>query len=351
MKKNSLTANLDLEEYDQHRVVHYFNQPSQQLEGFIAIHRGSKKLKSFGATRIYPYASRVEALRDVLRLSKTMSFKSAAGNLSYGGAKAVIIAHPEEFTARMAAAYAEQINLLAGMFITGADIGMSRQQVRQLKKLSSHVVGGEIDPVKYTVAGIIKGLKVGLKHVFGDDEMHQRSFAIQGLGKIGSGVLSQLYSEAEKIYATDVLESVTSNIKKIYPRVELVKPEAIATLPVDVFVPCAMYGSINQKTVKQLQCQLVAGGANNQLSSSEMGDLLFERHILYTPDYIINAGGLMSVVDEYEFPRRSHRRMMKKLDAIATELDQIFKLSAKTRRSPHIIADEINLQKIESYEE
>ncbi len=351
MTQSNSSSHLDLKEYDQHRLVVYLRHPASKLEGFIAIHRGSKKLKAFGATRIYPYSNQIEALKDALRLAKIMSFKSAAANLPYGGAKAVIIARPEDVTPQMIAAYADDVNLLAGRFITGADIGMSQEQVKQLKKSSQHVVGGEIDPVKYTVAGIIKGMKVGLKHVFGDDEFHQRTFAIQGLGKIGSGVLNQLYPTAAKIYATDVLDNVAAKIKKMYPKIELVKPEAITMLPVDVFVPCAMYGIINEKTVKQLQCKLVAGGANNQLSAPNMGDLLYQRNILYTPDYIINAGGLISVVDEYEYPRRNHQRVMKKLDEIAAELDQIFSLSYKTKRSPHLIADEINQQKIESHEE
>ncbi|PIR62108.1 MAG: leucine dehydrogenase, partial [Candidatus Pacebacteria bacterium CG10_big_fil_rev_8_21_14_0_10_44_11] len=254
-----------------YKMVLIINEPSCGLQAFIALHTGNKQMPAFGATRFWRYASQEEAFQDSLRLAKFMSYKAALAGLPYGGAKGVIIDYPGINREKALKKYAEYVELLGGRFITGSDIGIAQQDVKNWKRLSQYFVGVKVDPVKYTVLGIISGILASLEFRFGSKDPSQKTFAIQGLGKIGSGILQSLYGKAKKIYVTDISKDVVSAIKVRFPKVQVVPVSKIFSVQVDVVVPCALYGAINPTTVKQLKCQIVAGGANNQLASDKMG--------------------------------------------------------------------------------
>jgi len=296
-----------LPEFDNHESVSSFEDKASGLKGFIAIHRRNGDFPSFGATRFWHYDRPEEALKDALRLSQMMSYKAALAGLPYGGAKGVIISpSPDNNSispqkkADILKAYANQVNYLGGRFITGTDVGITQEDLSIMAAHSPYMVGLHADPTKFTALGLFESIKICLQRVFGTNNIEGRSFAIQGIGKIGRAIAELLYQEGAKIFATDLKEKRLKELKRKLPRINLVAPSDIHKQKVDCFCPCALSGSLNKKTVPQLRCKIVAGGANNQLESNSIGRLLFERDILYAPDYLVNAGGLISVVDEYE---------------------------------------------------
>jgi leucine dehydrogenase len=332
----------DIKDFDNHRVISYFHDSEVGLEGFIALHRGSDKTPAFGATRFVQYANKNEALRDVVRLSKLMSYKSAMAGLKYGGAKAVIIS-PKKLVNKnkLLKAYAHKINYFHGLFITGADVGISAQEVKEMKKNSPYVVGVKTDPVKFTALGINFALDVCLKNVFGTTELENRTFAIQGVGKIGSALLKSIYGKAKNIYITDTDKLTLKKIAKTFPKVKITKVDEIFHQKVDVLSPCAMAHALNSKRIPRIKAQIILGGANNQLTHPGIGELLHKLGILYAPDYVVNGGGLICVVSEYENPKISDQEIYKKVEVIKSTMHTIIKQSQLKNKATNLIADEI----------
>lgn len=331
-------------EFDQHRLVSFVYDPKTKLEGFVAIHRGTLQNPAFGATRIAAYKSKEEALADALRLSKLMSYKAAMAGLKYGGGKGVIILPPLANAAErreLLTAYSRKINYLGGHFITGADVGITQSDLKVMRAASDYMVGVSSDPVKFTAQGMLNGIEICLNEVFGNPSVKGRSFAIQGVGKIGTALLQLTYKQASKIYVADVDPQRLEYIKKTFPKVEIVLPSQIYKQKVDVFSPCALGGSLNPKTITKIKSPIIAGGANNQLDDRTTGELLHKIGILYAPDYVINAGGLISVVDEYEHKKFDSKRTTKRLNNITVMLNNVIKQSKQTNRATNIVADDI----------
>ncbi len=196
-----------LTEFDNHDFVSFIHNGRTDLNGFIAIHRGSATRLSFGATRFWHYATEDEALCDALRLSRMMSFKAALAGLNYGGAKAVILQHGSQSPAQrkqLLQTYAEKVNYLAGRFITGTDVGLEQSDVKIMSRVSPYFVGLKVDPTKYTAIGLYHSIKTCLEEVYGSSHTKDRSFAIQGLGKIGFELLRLLYQEGGQITVSEI---------------------------------------------------------------------------------------------------------------------------------------------------
>jgi leucine dehydrogenase len=327
--------------FDGHRLVANFHDPYTGLNSIIAIHRGSAKLPSFGATRITTYKSYSEAMEDTLKLSKLMSYKAAMAGVKYGGAKAVIISNHARKSKELLLSYANCVNYLGGRFITGADVGVSPEDVKLMRQVSKYMVGVTADPVQYTAAGVFAGIQVSLKEALGSDKIAGNTFAIQGIGKIGKALLDLLYKEGGKIIISDVNKSVLRNAKQEFPDVTIVSPNEIYKQKVQVFCPCALGNSISIKTINKLRCQIIAGGANGQLQNDETGDLLYKLSILYAPDYVINAGGLISVVDEFENHGTNHKRVLNRLKVIKENLKKIYSLSNRKKQATNLIAKKL----------
>ena len=331
-----------LKEFENHSSVSFLYDKETGLKSVVAIHRGDSKFPSFGATRVFPYLSEGEALKDALRLSELMSYKCALAGLKYGGAKGVIIVSNKVKSKNiLLKSYAKKLNLLNGNFITGADVGLDDSDVRMMSKISPYFVGIKSHPVRFTALGLLYSLEVCLKEVFGTKSLDNRTFAIQGLGRVGEAFLQLIYKNSGRIVATDLDKSRIKLINKKYPKVEIVAPQDIYKEQVDVFSPCALAGSINSRSINQLGCKIILGGANNQLESEEIGKLLYRLGILYAPDYVVNAGGLISVVDEYEHKSFSPHRTINRLLTIKQKLNKIIELSRIKKKPMNIIADEM----------
>ena len=332
----------DLKDFDNHRIISYFHDSKTNLEGFVALHRGNDKIPAFGATRFVQYADKNEALKDAIRLSKLMSYKSAIAGLKYGGAKAVIIGPKKSFNKNeIIKAYAHKVNYFHGQFITGADVGISANEVKVMKKISPYFVGVTTDPVKFTALGINFALDVCLKNVFGSAELTNRSFAIQGVGKIGSALLKSIYGKAKNIYITDTDKTRLKEMAKNFPKVKITGVEEIFHQKVDILSPCAMAHAINSKRISKIKAQIILGGANNQLTHPGTGELLHKLGILYAPDYVVNGGGLICVVSEYENSKIPDSEIYKKVVIIKSTMQTIIKQSQIKNKATNLIADEM----------
>lgn len=332
-----------LEEFDGHKTVAYMFDKGVGLKAIIAIHRGNNTHPAFGATRYVKYEDETEALKDVLRLSRTMSFKSVLAGLPYGGAKGVILKNGRINGGRKEffKAYAKCVDYLGGKFVTGCDVGVTNDDVKTMRKYSKHIVGVEADPVRFTALGVKYAIESCLKDLYGDASLAKRTFAFQGVGKTGGELLSLIYPEALEVIIADIDVDRLKEIKKAFPRVKIVDSDEIHKQDVDVFSPCAMYHTINSKTVRELKCKIVAGCANNQLESPIIGDILYKRDILYAPDYVINAGGLICVVDEYEYGNHRIKRAMARVEIIKDNMKKLIRESKLRNKPTNVVADEM----------
>lgn len=327
-------------QFDNHRMILRIEDKKIGLSGYIAIHRGGIKRAAFGATRMWPYESEKQIVIDVLKLSKIMTYKVAMAGLPYGGAKAVLQFNRQSGS-RLAvlSRYAEIVDIFNGRFITGADVGINTADLHLMLKKTKHMVGTQSDPVWYTGMGVYSGIQVCLKEVFGSEDTTGRSFAIQGLGKTGTSILSNVYKTAGAIYVSDINKDAVKKIHELYPKVKVVPFTAIASQEVDVFCPCALSDAINENNIDKFRCRIIAGSANAQLESDLLGDQLYKKEILYAPDYVINAGGLIAVADEYENKKSDKDRVKKKVIGIKNTLRTIFRLSKQKHLPASRVSD------------
>ncbi|MCA1056060.1 leucine dehydrogenase [Rossellomorea aquimaris] len=320
------------EQIKNHEQVVFCNDEDTGLKAIIAIHNTTLG-PALGGCRMRPYASVDEALNDVLRLSRGMTYKCAAADVDFGGGKAVIIGdpakdkHPELFRA-----FGQFVESLNGRFYTGTDMGTEPEDfVYALKETNcivgvDEVYGGSGDSSIPTAMGVIYGIQATNKTVWGSRDLHGKSYAIQGLGKVGYKVAERLLDEGADLYVTDInqgsIDQLVSKAKNMGAAIKVVSGDEIYSVDADVFIPCAIGGIINDDTIDQLKVKAVAGSANNQLLDLSHGLKLHEKGILYAPDYIVNAGGLIQVADELYEPNKE--RVLQKTSAIYNTLQNIY---------------------------
>jgi leucine dehydrogenase len=292
----------DASDYNEHEQVTFFTDEETGLKSIISIHDTTLG-PSLGGTRILDYETEDEALTDVLRLSRAMTYKAAAADLDLGGGKAVIIGDPEEIkTEELIRAYARAVDSLAGRYITSVDVNSSVSDMEIIKEHTNHVVGtrdGLGDPSPITAHGVMHGIKACVEHEYGTATLSDVDVAVQGLGKVGHGLASKLAEHGAHVTVTDLNETAVSEFTDEYDAAA-VDPDDIYDVDCDVFAPCAFGGAINDDTIPRLTCDIVAGAANNILADERRhSKMLKEEDILYAPDYVINAGGLITVYYEY----------------------------------------------------
>jgi leucine dehydrogenase len=333
----------DLPEFDNHRLITFLYDTESNLRGYIAIHRGGIARPAFGATRLWCYNSGIEAFRDTLKLSRMMSYKAALAGLRYGGGKGVIISHPSSLKNRnlLLKSYALRVNYLGGNFITGADVGLNKRDLKVMLKETSFMVGVTSNPEEFTALGLFYSIQTCLREIFDSEDIERRSFAIQGLGKVGVEFLKLIYKDSAKVFVADIDEARVKAVKKMFPKVRTVRASEIHKQPVDVYSPCAMSNSLNDKRIASLRCSIIVGSANNQLENDYIGELLYKLGILYAPDYVVNAGGLISAVDEFENKSFSSRRTRKKVANIKNTLQEILIKSRRIHKAPNLVANEM----------
>ena len=278
------------------------SDPESGLRAIIAIHDTTLG-PACGGTRIWPYASEAEALRDALRLGRAMTYKSATAGLSLGGGKGVIIADPNtQKTEALLRAYGRFVDTLGGRYLTTTDVGSTGRDLEFISQETEHVVGlplslgGSGDTSIMTGLGIYMGMKACARETWGTDSLRGKKVAMQGFGKVAYHTAQHLMEEDAHLVVTDVYDGALTKARDM--GLKVVSPEEIYDVRCDIFAPCALGGVLNRDTIPRLTCQVVAGGANNQLLSDADGEDLHRRGILYAPDYVVNAGGIINVSAE-----------------------------------------------------
>ena len=297
-----------------HEQVTHFVDEETGLEAIAAIHDTTLG-PALGGTRLLPYDSHEAALRDVMRLSRAMTFKAAASDLDLGGGKAVIVADPSAKTPEMMRAYGRAIDRLGGHYITSVDVNTGVPDMDLLAEETDHVVGtstGLGDPSPITARGVFAGLRAAVESVYGSPDLTDLTVTVQGVGKVGRGLTELLVDHGAQVTVSDMDTDAVTSVADEYG-LETVAPENVYSTDCDVFAPCAVGGVINDDTIPQLECDIVAGAANNILEERRHATVLREQGILYAPDYVLNAGGLITVAAEHRGDSREDARE----DAIA----------------------------------
>lgn len=325
----------------------FANDDVSGLRAVIAIHNTTLG-PALGGCRMWPYESEEEAVTDALRLARGMTYKSAAAGLDLGGGKAVIIGDPrKDKTETLLRAFGRFVDTLGGRYITAEDVGIRGEDVEIIHMETEHVVGlpsgpgAGGDPSPVTAYGVVCGIKACLEQVFGDCSFSGRSVAVQGIGNVGYSIVKHLTEEGAEVYVTDVFEERVDAVVKEFGA-KPVSPGEIYDTCCDVFCPCALGGVINGETVTRLRCKIVAGSANNQLKEDKHGDALEDLGILYAPDYIINAGGVINVAEE--LCGYDRERALRKAGSIYDRIKSVMEIACRdgipTHRAASRLAEE-----------
>lgn len=341
-------AVFSLSDFADHEQVVFVSDDKSGLKAIIAVHN-SNLGPALGGCRMWPYASEEEAVRDVLRLSRGMTYKSAMANLKLGGGKSVIIGNPRTHkTPELLAAFARALEQLNGRYIAAEDSGTSVADMKYMTQFTQHVAGihdkpsdagtRSGDPSPATAYGTFIGIRAAVKERLGRDSLDGLRVAVQGVGNVGFDLARQLKEAGAQLWVTDIhREPLVQAGKELGATV--VAPDEIFGLDVDVFAPCALGAILNDSTIPQLKASIVAGAANNQLAEARHGVELMKRGILYAPDYVINAGGIIDVYHErIGFDRAA---LLKHIEGIHDNLMEVFERARKEERPTGEVADAI----------
>jgi valine dehydrogenase (NAD+) len=288
-----------------HEQVVFCSDPSSGLRAVIAIYSTALG-PALGGTRFYPYASEDDAVADVLNLSKAMAYKNSLAGLDLGGGKAVIIGDPRtDKTEALLRAYGRFVESLGGRYLTACDVGTYNADLDVVARETryahgrSEAYGGCGDSSVLTAYGVFQGMRAAAQHTWGSPSLAGRTVAIAGAGKVGSRLVGHLVDDGADVLVTDVDPAAVDRVLAAYPQVKAVPDTAtLVRTAHDVYAPCALGGALDEETVDVLPARIVCGGANNQLAAAEIADRMVERGILYAPDYLVNAGGVIQVDDE-----------------------------------------------------
>lgn len=344
----------DHPDFDGHEQVVFCADPASGLRAIIAVHDTTLG-PSLGGCRMWPYASDAEALRDVLRLSRGMTYKSALAGLPLGGGKSVIIGNPRtDKSEALLRAMGRNVERLGGRYVVAEDSGTGVQDIRTMALETAHVSGvvekatgnggtRSGDPSPSTAYGVFVGLRAAVRHRLNRTDLEGLTVAIQGVGSVGGHLARHLRDAGARLWITDIDGERARRVAESVGATP-VAPDAIFDLDVDVFAPCALGAVLNDATIARLACPVVAGAANNQLAEERHGQALSDRGILYAPDYVINAGGVIDV--HYERAGFDHERVIRHVERIADTLAEIFVRADAERRPTAAVADRMARRKV-----
>ncbi len=322
-----------MEKYGYEQLV-FFHDESTGLKGITCIHNTTLG-PSLGGTRLWNYETEEEATLDVLRLARGMTYKAAASGLNLGGGKSVLIGDPEKVKSEAYfRAFGRYVQTLGGRYITAPDVNTSAKDMKFINLETDSVVAipeKSGNPSPATAWGAFHGIRASLKEKFGDDDISQYTYAVQGAGQTGDFLIGYLReANAKKIYFTEINDKHIEKIKKKYPDVEFVDPDDIYGLEVDVFAPCALGAVINDKTLKKIKAPIVAGTANNVLEDEDKhGKAVQDQGILYAPDFVINAGGLINV--SHELTGYEKKKAFNEIEQIYDRLLEIYQVAKEDK--------------------
>jgi leucine dehydrogenase len=333
-----------------HEQLIFFREHISRLRAIVAIHDTTLG-PAIGGVRMWPYATEEEAVGDALKLSKAMTYKAAGAGLNFGGGQTVIIGDPRSDKSEpLFRALGRSIDGLGGRYIAAEGVGTNFNDMDYIRMETRYVMGipssrgGSGDPSPFCADGVIRGLEACWKFLTGSDNLEGLRVAVQGLGRVGSILVERLAAAGAYVIVTDMDKDAVRRIASDRD-VEVVGPEEIYGVKCDIFSPCALGGILNSRTIRRLKCKVVAGAANNQLESPTDGDELHRRGILYAPDYIINAGGLINVADEiYGY---DEERAKRKTSAIGDVLLRVLKAARDQGLPTYAAADRFAERRIE----
>ncbi len=340
-----------MEKYGHEQVIFNYDKATG-LKSIVAIHNTTLG-PALGGCRMWNYETEADALEDVLRLSRGMTYKCAVSGVTYGGGKAVIIGDPKkEKSDELFQAFGTFIETLKGRYYTGTDVGTVGMDFVSAAKQTKYVVGlpeeygGSGNSAVITAYGVWKAMKATAKEKFGTDELTGLTIAIQGIGKVGRHLTQILIEEGAKLVVTDIFKDNVLNITELYPDVQVVEPNQIYDVQCDIFSPNALGAVINDDTIPRFRCKAIVGAANNVLAEERHGLDLHQREILYAPDYVANAGGLIQVADELHGYNKE--RAFRNASLIYNTLEQIYNISKEQNIPTNQAANLLVEKKIET---
>lgn len=327
-----------------HESIHHFFDSKTGLKAIIAIHSTALG-PAAGGCRLWHYDNEADATRDALRLSRGMTYKNAMAGLPLGGGKAVIMANPDSQPSdELFRAFGRFVDSLGGRYITAEDVGISVENMRSVKQVTKFAAGlppeeGSAggDPSPWTADGVFLGLRAAVKHRLGVDSMDKLRVAVQGVGKVGYDLCRQLHAAGASLVISDVNERNLARARADFGA-RVVECDKILLEDVDVLAPCALGAVLNASSIPDIKASVIGGAANNQLATEVDGNRLFDRNILYAPDYVINGGGITSVSLEY-MGNKTEADVRAQIALIPGRLTDIFAASDKQQTPTNVIAD------------
>ncbi len=337
-----------MEKYDYEQLV-ICQDNNSGLKAVICVHDTTLG-PALGGTRMWNYRSEEDALVDALRLARGMTYKNAAAGLNLGGGKAVIIgdSHTQK-SEELFRAFGRYVQSLNGRYITAEDVGTSVQDMDWVHMETKFVTGvsssfgSSGDPSPMTALGVFQGMKAAAKEVYGSDSLEGKTVAIQGLGHVGYYLAKHLTDEGAKLIVTDINPEAVKRVVREFVAKSMA-PEDIMGAKCDIYAPCALGAVINDETIPKLKCQIVAGSANNVLKEERHGDRLHELGILYAPDYVINAGGVINVADELD--GYHYERALKKVEGVYENVARVLRIAKRDNIPTYKAADRMAEERI-----
>ncbi len=330
----------DLKDFADHEHVSFCRDPESNLTAIIAVH-STVLGPAVGGCRMWTYETDTAALTDALRLSRGMTYKNAMAGLPFGGGKAVIMGNARtDKTEALFKSFGQFMNRLNGSYITAEDVGITPADMAIVNTVTPHVAGLEGksgDPSPLTARGTWQGIRAAVKQQLNRDSLEGLSVAVQGVGHVGYYLCQHLHNDGVKLVVSDVNQEALARVSDEFGAT-VVAVNEIYDADVDVYSPCALGATINDQTIDRLKCQIVAGAANNQLAEDRHGRALLDRGILYAPDYVINAGGIINISFEGDYQRHEAEA---KTDNIFQTLSEIFSRSSHENIPTNSIADQM----------
>jgi len=338
--------------FDNHEQVVFCNDKDTGLRAIIGIH-STILGPALGGTRMWQYNSEWDALNDVLRLSRGMTFKAAITGLNLGGGKAVIIGDSKtQKTPELMKRYGEFVHSLSGKYLTAEDVGMETSDMDLVRDVTPFVTGisesrgGAGNPSPITAYGVFMGMKAATKYKFGTDILEDKTVYVQGIGHVGESLVEHLVNEGAKVFIDDINEERLEEVSSRYG-VKIYRGNDIYGENMDIYAPCALGATVNDDTIFKINAKVIAGAANNQLANEEKhGKILQERGIAYAPDFLINAGGIINVYAELE--NYGKQEIMRKTENIFNTTLEIFETANKDEVTTHEAALKIAEERIET---
>ncbi len=344
------TTLFDSPSFANHEGVHAVFDEKTGLRAIIAVH-SSARGPAVGGTRMWNYGSSAEALEDVLRLSRGMSYKNAVADLEMGGGKSVIIGDSRtQKTPELFRAFGRAVDTLGGLYYAAEDVGVSVSDIAEARKVTPYVLGlndgpeASGDPSPVTAEGVFRSTLLAAKRLWKQDDLTGLTISVQGIGHVGGYLADKLYAAGARLIMTDVNTALLAEVAA-RTNAEIVAPDAIYDVKADIYAPCALGATLNPQTLDRLTVKAVVGAANNQLATPDIGQILFERGVLYAPDYVVNGGGIINVASELRARQTGGAYdaawVEAKLSRLMDTLEEVLERSAAEKRPTHEIADAI----------